>query len=153
MSIYKYTTIPGLFSPNWFEQIINSSNEPATDASRIYYADTTYPYNIILTKDDNDNPSEYTIEIALAGIGKDNISVKVRDGKLLINITRPEDDVPDDTRQYLRRGISQKKSSVSFTLSKDVDNKNIKSTYVDGLLQITVPCIQPETQNIDINVD
>lgn len=139
--------MPGLFSPNWFEQVVNELN-----SAQVYNTDSSYPYNIILTKDESDTPREYTIEMALAGISKENISVKVREGVLIINIHKPDEDV-DNRRQYLRQGISQKKSSAKFTLTKDVDGKNIKSTYIDGLLRVVVPCIQPETQNIDITVD
>ncbi len=145
---YKLNRIPALFSPSWFEQFLTNSNtKPETSQM---FTDINYPYNIVVDKDETDTPLQYTIEIALAGIGKNNISVKVFDNKLHINIAKPE---ADDERVYLRRGISLKKSSVSFALSKDVDAKNIKSSYTDGLLRITVPCIQPETQNIDINVD
>lgn len=143
----KLRTMPGLFSPNWFEQVVNEIN-----SAQIYNTDSSYPYNIILTKDDTDAPKEYTIEMALAGISRDNISVKVREGVLIINVHKPEEDV-DNKKQYLRQGISQKKSSTKFTLSKDVDGRGITSTFVDGLLRVVVPCVQPETQNIDINVD
>lgn len=144
---YKLRTMPGLFSPNWFEQVVSELN-----SAQIYNTDSSYPYNIILTKDDSDTPKEYTIEMALAGISKENISVKVREGVLIINVQKPEEEV-DGKKQYLRQGISQKKSSTKFTLSKDVDGRNITSTFVDGLLRVVVPCVQPETQNIDINVD
>lgn len=143
----KLRTMPGLFSPNWFEQVVSEIN-----SAQIYNTDSGYPYNIILTKDDTDTHKEYIIEIALAGISRDNISVKVREGVLIINVHKPEEEV-DSKKQYLRQGISQKKSSTKFTLSKDVDGRNITSTFVDGLLRVVVPCIQPETQNIDINVD
>jgi HSP20 family protein len=139
--------MPGLFSPNWFEQVVNELN-----SAQIYNTDSSYPYNIILNKDESDTPKEYIIEIALAGINKENISVKVREGILIINVHKPEE-VVDNKKQYLRQGISQKKSSTKFSLSKDVDGRNITSTFVDGLLQVIVPCTQPETQNIDINVD
>lgn len=145
---YKLNKIPALFSPSWFEHFLTSTNTKP-EASQMF-TDINYPYNIVVEKDDADTPQQYLIEIALAGIGKNNINVKVYDNKLHINILKPD---TDDDRVYLRRGISLKKSSVSFALSKDVDAKNIKSTYTDGLLRITVPCIQPETQNIDINVE
>ncbi len=146
---YKLNRIPALFSPSWIEQFLTNSNTKSETSQM--FTDINYPYNIVVEKDQTDTPQQYLIEIALAGIGKNNISVKVYDNKLHINILKPE--THDDDRHYLRRGISLKKSSVSFALSKDVDAKNIKSTYNDGLLRITVPCLQPETQNIDIDVE
>lgn len=142
--------MPGLFSPNWFEKVVNE-----VDSTRIYNTDSNYPYNIILFKNDDDTPKQYIIEMALAGIPRESISVQVRDSVLIININVDKStwETVDERKQYLRQGISQKKSTIKFTLSNDINSKNITSTYIDGLLRVYVPCSQPETHNIDITVD
>jgi len=157
-----------VFSPNWFEQVtkilnkdLEHTNSRLADDSSIYYVDSGYPYNIYIKQDSKDDIVEYVIEMALAGIGKENISVRVREGKLHINVQKT-DEVHNANakaktqlfkKTYKRKGLTNRPCSVAFTLGKDIDSKGIKSTYVDGLLKVSIPCAQPETQNIDINVD
>lgn len=183
--------IPSVFSPNWFEQVTKvltkdheTTNSRLAEDSSIYYVDSGYPYNIYVKQDAKNDIEEYVIEMALAGIGKDNISVRVREGKLHISVQKTDDlqDAIDKVKQkkvddlqdaidkvkaqvyldsekkytkkvYKRKGLTNRSCSVAFTLGKDVDPKGIKSTYVDGLLTVSIPCLQPETQNIDISVD
>jgi len=173
--------IPSVFSPNWFEQVtkilskdLEHTNSRLADDSSIYYVDSGYPYNIYIKQDSKDNIIEYAIEMALAGIGKENISVRVREGKLHINVQKTDEKKVDELQEaidkvkaqtyldcekkytkitYKRKGLTNRPCAVAFTLSKDIDSKGIKSTYVDGLLKVIIPCLQSETQNIDINVD
>ena len=105
---------------------------------------------MITTFNDSSEPKEYIIEVALAGIGKENIDVKVRDGRLHINIKK--DEKVDDT-SYVKKGISQRSGQMSFRLNENTNIKKINSSYVDGLLRVTVPVIQPEVMDIDIQVD
>lgn len=91
------------------------------------------------------------VEVALAGVGKENIDVKVREGKLHININKEKEE-PIDTVAYLKKGISQRKGSMTFNLDDKVNSKKISSSYKDGLLKIIIPVVKPETIDIDIKV-
>ena len=86
----------------------------------------------------------------MAGVGKNNIDVKVRDGHLYIDVKK-EDEIAEES-SYIKRGISKRKGQLSFVLGDHVNVKKIESTYIDGLLKVTVPVIQPETVDIDIKV-
>jgi HSP20 family molecular chaperone IbpA len=92
------------------------------------------------------------VEVALAGVGKENIDVKVREGKLQINILYPKEETPE-TVSYLKKGISQRKGSMTFNLDEKVSAKKITSSYKDGLLQVVIPVVQPETFDVDIEVE
>jgi HSP20 family molecular chaperone IbpA len=138
--------LPALFNDSWFKSIFGDIEKAFEIPNAVY------PYNVKAVTNKEGEPLSYIVEVALAGVGKNHINVKVQDGKLNINVDKDEsNDEPEST--YVRKGISKRKGSLSFTLNKNTDAKNITSTYVDGLLRVTVPVKQPEVHNIDIKVD
>ena len=137
--------LPDLFNDNW---LINSIDnwEKALDVPN-----AVYPYNIKLTKDKDGEDKQYEIEVALAGVGKENIEIKVRDGLLHIEVAKSELDASTD-ESYLRKGISHRSGKLSFSLGEKVQKKKISSSCTDGLLKVVVPLAQPEMLNIDVKV-
>ena len=136
--------LPDLFNDNWLANAIDNWDK-ALDVPN-----AVYPYNIKLIKNDNGEEKQYEIEIALAGVGKNNIDVKVKDSLLNIEVKHAE--IEDEKKIYLRKGISQRKGKLSFSLGEKVQKKKISSSYIDGLLKVTVPLAQPETLDIDVKV-
>ena len=98
-------------------------------------ASTYPPYNIVKNEDD-----KFTIEIAVAGFSKDEIEIEFKENILKIESkSRPEG---DDEKEYLHKGISNKRFIKSFTLSDDVvvNGADMK----DGILKIDMERIIPE---------
>ena len=91
------------------------------------------PHNVV--KHDEEN---FSVELALAGYAKEDLTVEVRDGILLV----ASDFKPVDEREYLHKGISQKKFRRTFRLSEHVvvDGADFK----DGLLVIDLRVQLPE---------
>jgi HSP20 family protein len=141
-----FNQLPALFNDHWFKNVFGDI-EKAFDVPN-----AVYPYNVKAIKNKDGEPEKYIVEVALAGVGKNNIDVKVRDGHLNIDITKEEKN-EDESSSYVRKGISKRKGNLSFVLNENTDPKGISSTYVDGLLRVTVPVRQPEIYNIDIKVD
>lgn len=108
-------------------------------------ASTYPPYNIVKNEDD-----KFTLEIAVAGFSKDEIEIEFKESILKIESkSRPEG---DDEKEYLYKGISNKRFIKSFTLSDDVvvNGADMK----DGILKIDMERIIPEEkkpQLIQIN--
>ena len=108
-------------------------------------ASTYPPYNIVKNEDD-----KFTLEIAVAGFSKDEIEIEFKENILKIESkSRPEG---DDEKEYLYKGISNKRFNKSFTLSDDVvvNGADMK----DGILKIDMERIIPEEkkpQLIQIN--
>ena len=93
------------------------------------------PYNIVKNDDD-----KFTIEIAVAGFSKDEIEIEFRENTLKIESkSRPEG---EDEKEYLHKGISNKRFKKAFTLSDDVvvNGADMK----DGILKIDMERIIPE---------
>jgi HSP20 family protein len=140
-----FSRLPDLFNDNWLSNSINNW-EKALDVPN-----AVYPYNIKLVKNDKGEDKQYEIEVALAGVGKNNIDIKVKD--TLLNIEVKHNDLEDkDENSYLRKGISQRKGKLAFSLGEKVQRKKISSSYIDGLLKVVVPVSQPETLDIDVKV-
>lgn len=138
--------LPALFNDNWINNLFGEF-EKAFDVPN-----AVYPYNVIQVRNSKQEAIRYEVEVALAGVGKDNIDVKVRDGQLHINISKERED-PSDTISYLKKGISERKGSMTFNLDEKVNSKKITSTYKDGLLRVTIPVVQLETIDVDIKVE
>lgn len=138
--------LPALFNDSWFNSLFGDFEKAFEIPNAVY------PYNVKAITNENGDPSSYEVEVALAGIGKNNINVKVQDNRLHINIGKEESEEENETT-YVRKGISRRKGNLTFTLNENTDAKNITSTYTDGLLRVTVPVKQPKVYNIDVKVD
>ena len=97
---------------------------------------TNYPpYNIVKMDDTN-----YAIQIAVAGFGKDDIEIETKENTLSIK-SKERGDVVDETT-YLHKGISNRAFNRTFTISDDVVVKG--ATFENGLLNVELERIIPE---------
>jgi molecular chaperone IbpA len=103
------------------------------------------PYNIRKTGENT-----YTIEIAVAGFGKQDIELVLEDNVLTIkgSITS------DDANSYLYKGIADRAFTRKFTLADTVEVKN--ADLINGMLKIWLERFIPESKKprkIDINTN
>ena len=91
------------------------------------------PYNIRKEGDYN-----YTIEMALAGMSKDDLEVEVADSTLNVR----SKDKQEEDGELLHRGISYRKFKRSWTLADDVVVRDAKMK--EGMLLIHSEHIVPE---------
>ena len=100
------------------------------------------PYNIVKTDDTN-----FVVEIAVAGFTKEDISVSVDGGKLIV---ATQSDTLDD-RKIIHRGIAKRYFKKTFTLADNVEV--VSASMADGLLSINVEKVIPEEQQpIEIEI-
>jgi|TARA_B110000495_G_C23035826_1_gene618538 molecular chaperone IbpA len=97
-------------------------------------ASTGYPpYNIRKEGD------KFQIEIALAGVTKEDLEINLEDGQLTISHD------PEETQvdvEYLHRGIAQRKFKRTWTLSDDVIVKGAQME--NGMLYVELERIVPD---------
>jgi len=92
------------------------------------------PYNI---KKNDDN--HYTIEIAVAGFGQQDIDIEMNDGKLVV---RGELKANEDTENFLFKGIANRAFTRSFVLNDEVEVKDAE--MINGMLKIFLERLIPE---------
>ena len=92
------------------------------------------PYNLIHL-----NNVESRLEIALAGFKKKDIKVYTEYGKLVVEGNKKEKEEQDN---ILHRGIAQRSFERAWTLSDDVEIKNV--SFEDGLLTVNLGKVVPE---------
>ena len=92
------------------------------------------PYNI--SQHDEDN---YTIELALAGFGKEDIEVEIKAGTLTVRSMKESD---EEKPSLVHRGIAFRKFERKFTLADDIVVKD--ASLRNGMLTIELERIVPE---------
>jgi molecular chaperone IbpA len=94
------------------------------------------PYNIVKT-DEN----KYTIEIAVAGFGQQDIDIEIDEGKLVVRgkLQTAEDPLED---QFLFKGIANRAFTRSFVLNDEVEVKDAE--LFNGMLKIALERLIPE---------
>tara|TARA_B100001778_G_C18601620_1_gene637514 strand:+ start:125 stop:562 length:438 start_codon:yes stop_codon:yes gene_type:complete len=94
------------------------------------------PYNIVR------NGEKFQIEIALAGVKKEDLTITVAEGVLTIEHDTKDGDVESNSFEWLHKGIAQRKFKRNFTLSDDIVVQG--SRMENGMLYIELERIVPE---------
>ena len=88
--------------------------------------------------DVKETKNAFEIKADLPGMKKEDIKISIEDGVLTIKGERRyEEEQKDEDRYYMERAFGT--FSRSFTLPTKVNEKDIKATYKDGVLSITLP--------------
>ena len=107
------------------------------DVSFVTTTNNYPPYNIVKVSD-----TDYAIQIAVAGFGKDDIEIETKENTLTVkSVEKKDGEVVDDTT-YLHKGISNRAFRRSFTIADDVVVKG--ASFENGLLNIDLERIIPE---------
>mmetsp|Transcript_10089 Transcript_10089/g.25228 ORF Transcript_10089/g.25228 Transcript_10089/m.25228 type:complete len:207 (+) Transcript_10089:77-697(+) len=85
-----------------------------------------------------DNESTIKFHAELPGVKKENINLSVHDDVLTISCKK-EDIMEKDEGDYHIRERSFGSFSRSFTLPSNTDSSNVKATFSDGVLEVTIP--------------
>lgn len=106
------------------------------DFSRNLFND--FKSNLIKT-DIHETDNEYLVEAELPGIPKENIQVTYEDGVLTISGQQQTDTVDEDKKGKLIRSERSLTSVRRQYLLENVKEDEIKASYSDGILKVTLP--------------
>lgn len=97
------------------------------------------PFNIV--KNDENN---YTIEMAVAGFGKQNLDIEMDGGSLIVKGSYTLDDLYEERDQssYIFKGIAARPFTRKFKLADTVEVKDAE--LINGMLKIFLENVIPE---------
>ena len=110
------------FENNYFSNTVNGSNQFRCDIS--------------------DKGEHFLIEADMPGFSKDDINITVNENLLTISAMRSEKNETTDKDGFIRRERRYGSFSRSFDLS-GVNADNIKCSYENGVLNVTLPKAEP----------
>ena len=116
------------------------SNSPISDffESNEFLNDGTFDWGRTPAVNVFENEDEYTIELAIPGMDKDDFNIRVDEGVLTISCENDfEEDIVEG--EYTHREYNYNSFSRSFTMPEDAMEDEIEANYVAGELVISIP--------------
>jgi HSP20 family protein len=93
-----------------------------------------------------ETPDAYIFRAELPGVGIDNISIEVRENRLVLSGERSLESEPQ-WAAYLSIERNHGCFERSFTLPGGIDVDNAKARYQDGILEVILPKAQDESES------
>ena len=97
--------------------------------------------------------SAFVLEFAAPGLNKKDFGIVVEKNQLIIS-AKQENETSDETDNFRRREFRYSNFKRSFTLPDTVNKEDIKASYENGVLKVTVSKKEPEAEmkrNIEID--
>ncbi|HXL58475.1 MAG TPA: Hsp20/alpha crystallin family protein [Chitinophagaceae bacterium] len=82
--------------------------------------------------------NEYCIDLAVPGYKKDDFKIKVNNDMLTVSAEAKTEN-KEEKKEYTRQEYSYSSFSRSFQLPDNVKDDQIKATYEDGMLKLSLP--------------
>lgn len=102
----------------------------------------------LMKTDIRETENAYLMDVEMAGFDKKDIALKFESGYLTVSAKKNDS---ESNEKYIRRERAYS-CSRSYYLG-DVNEKEIKAKYVNGVLEVTVPKEKPEVTTHSINID
>ena len=95
----------------------------------------------LMKTDVREKKDSYEGDIDLPGFKKDEIKLELENGYLTISAAKglDKDETDKKTGKYIRRERYAGNLSRSFYIGEDIEQKDIKAAFKNGILSITVP--------------
>lgn len=109
--------------------------------------------NFIPAMDIRERENEYVVRTDLPGVRKEDINVTLENGLLTITAERKAEEERKEGEQNLRRECRYGRYTRSLRLGAQIDEKNVKANYRDGVLELTLPkseAVKPRKIAVDV---
>lgn len=94
----------------------------------------------LMNTDVRDRGDDYELSIDMPGFGKDDISLKLEDGYLVVSAQKNSDEgTKDDQGKWIRRERYTGSCSRSFYVGDGVKEEDVHAKYENGTLRVVVP--------------
>lgn len=128
MAIVKKSDWPSLATGSWLSDFFD--NDRFFD-SELMKRSSVPAVNVKETE------KGYDIEVAAPGLAKEDFDISVEKRVLTISSSK-KDERKEKEDGYTRREFSYSSFSRSFALPEEVNEENVKATYSDGVLRISL---------------
>ena len=81
----------------------------------------------------------YAFKADLPGLKKDDINVRIEGNQVQIEVSDPQEKPAGNGDKVLRCERNHGAISRTFSLADDIDEAQVKASYVDGVLQLELP--------------
>ena len=146
---------PSIFGQSLFDDFFDSFFDfPVIDDRAMQKAQKKlYGRNAanMMKTDVQEHDDHYEVDIDLPGFKKDEISLELKDGYLVINATKGLDKEEKDqkTQKYVRRERYAGSLSRSFFIGEDVKQEDIHAKYESGVLKLSIPKTEPQKPQVE----
>lgn len=94
----------------------------------------------LMRTDIREKDGSYLLEVDLPGFAKADIKIEYKDGYLTINASKnQEKENKDEDGNYIHQERYFSETSRSFYFGKDIHESDIKATFAEGVLSLTIP--------------
>jgi len=109
----------------------------------------------LMKTDIKEHKNKYTVEVDLPGFSKENINLSLSNGYLNIHAKVEKKDEKEDDGKFLHRERFYGECSRSFYVGDEIEEKDIKAEFKNGILNIDIPKKEetkklPESRKIEI---
>ncbi|MBR2545795.1 MAG: Hsp20/alpha crystallin family protein [Erysipelotrichaceae bacterium] len=117
-----------------------------------FFNNDFYPQTLGQMKTDiKETEKEYLLDIEMPGYNKNNVEITVNDGYLTVTGTK-EEKKESGEKEYITRERYTGKVSRSWYIG-DVNIEDVKASFTDGILKISVPKEDRKKEISYINID
>ena len=129
--------LPSIFGENLFDEFFNDPFALMTSGRDPLYG--KHAKNLMKT-DVRELDGSYEIDIDLPGFKKDEVDIQLQDGCLTISAAKGLDkDEKDKQGRYIPQERYAGSVSRSFYVGEDVKPADVKASFEDGILKLSVP--------------
>lgn len=133
-----------------FERATNKMNQIASEFEKGFAIETGgFNPRVDLIEDEQ----KYYIVIELPGVCKEDVKISVNEEKVL-TIKGEKKALNNQNNSYLRTERLYGTFARNFALPENLDYEKISAKYAEGLLEISLPKVEPpQPKEIEINID
>ena len=129
---------PSIFGENLFDDWMDSFEEEFFGRKNPLYG--KHAKNMMKT-DVKEQDDHYEVDIDLPGFKKEELSLELKNGYLMINAARglDKEEKEEKTGRFVRRERYVGSMSRSFYVGEDIRQEDIHAKYESGVLRLSIP--------------
>jgi HSP20 family protein len=130
----------------FFNDFLGSRNLPASVFEDLQPKGSFPKINV------SENDDGYNVEIAVAGFGKDDVKLELKDNTLMISAEKKEEEEESDTK-ILRREISYRSFQRAVRFPCEVDANKAEAGYKDGIISFKIEKKREEDPKTGVTIE